>query len=92
MQYKLLPIGYGNMVSMDRLIALLSPDSTKIKRLINQHKDNGTVLDATSGRKTRSVIIMDNDTIVLSALNPETLFSRINSDITKNMEDTKEVK
>ena len=64
---KLLNIGFGNMVSTDRLIAIVSPDSAPIKRMIQEGRDRGVLIDATYGRKTRSVVIMDSDHIVLSA-------------------------
>jgi len=65
---KLIQIGFGNMVSSDRIIAVVSPDSSPIKRLIQDARDRGTLIDASSGRKTKSVILMDSDHIVLSSL------------------------
>ena len=70
---KLLNIGFGNMVSTDRLIAIVSPDSAPIKRMIQEGRDRGVLIDATYGRKTRSVVIMDSDHIVLSAIQPDTV-------------------
>ena len=75
---KLLNIGFGNMVSTDRLIAIVSPDSAPIKRMIQEGRDRGVLIDATYGRKTRSVVIMDSDHIVLSAIQPETVAARLN--------------
>lgn len=72
-------IGYGNMVNADKVISIIKPDAAPVKRLIQQAKDNGNALDATCGRKTKSVIVIDNGLIVLSALLPETIAQRINS-------------
>ena len=72
---KLLNIGFGNMVSTDRLVAIVSPDSAPIKRMIQEGRDRGMLIDATYGRKTRSVVIMDSDHIVLSAIQPDTVAS-----------------
>ena len=65
---KLLNIGFGNMVSADRLVAIVSPDSAPIKRMVQEARDRGTLIDASFGRKTRAVLIMDSDHVVLSAL------------------------
>ena len=62
---KLLNIGFGNMVSTERLVAIVSPDSAPIKRMIQEGRDRGVLIDATYGRKTRSVVIMDSDHIIL---------------------------
>lgn len=75
---KLLNIGFGNMVSTERLIAIVGPDSAPIKRLIQEARDRGSLIDATYGRRTRAVIIMDNDYIILSAIQPETIANRLN--------------
>ena len=75
---KLLNIGFGNMVSTDRLVAIVSPDSAPIKRMIQEGRDRGMLTDATYGRKTRSVVIMDSDHIVLSAIQPDTVAARLN--------------
>ena len=75
---KLLNIGFGNMVSTDRLIAIVSPDSAPLKRMIQEGRDRGVLIDATYGRKTRSVVIMDSDHIVLSAIQPDTVAARLN--------------
>ena len=75
---KLLNIGFGNMVSTDRLVAIVSPDSAPIKRMIQEGRDRGILIDATYGRKTRSVVIMDSDHIVLSAIQPDTVAARLN--------------
>ena len=75
---KLLNIGFGNMVSTDRLVAIVSPDSAPIKRMIQEGRDRGMLIDATYGRKTRSVVIMDSDHIVLSAIQPDTVAASLN--------------
>ena len=75
---KLINIGYGNMVSSDRIVAVVSPESAPIKRLVQEARDDGRAVDATYGRKTRAVMIMDSGHIVLSSLITETLASRIN--------------
>lgn len=73
---QLVNIGFGNMVSAGRLIAIVSPESAPIKRIVQDSKDKGALIDATCGRKTRTVIIMDSDHVVLSALEPEVVFGR----------------
>ena len=75
---KLINIGYGNYVSAERLLAVVSPDSAPIKRMIQEGRDRGVLIDATYGRKTRSVVIMDSDHIVLSAIQPDTVAARLN--------------
>lgn len=74
---KLINIGFGNMVSANRVIAMVSPDSAPIKRIIQEAKEKGYLIDATYGRKTRTVIIMDSDHVILSAIQPETVSNRI---------------
>ncbi len=74
---KLINIGFGNMVSAGRLIAIVSPESAPIKRMVQEGRDRGVLIDATYGRRTRAVLIMDSDHIVLSALQPETVASRL---------------
>ena len=76
---QLVNIGFGNMVSASRLIAIVSPESAPIKRMVQEARDRGTLIDATYGRRTRSVLIMDNDHLVLSALQPDTVASRLES-------------
>ena len=80
---KLINIGFGNIISADRMIAIVSPDSAPIKRMIQEAKDNKTAIDATYGRRTRAVIIMDSGNIVLSAVQPETVAGRIDKDISQ---------
>ncbi len=72
----LIPIGFGNVVNSDRIIAIVSPDSAPIKRLCARAKENGRCIDATQGRRTRAVIIMENEAIIQSALLPDTIRSR----------------
>ena len=74
---KLINIGFGNMVSAGRLIAIVSPESAPIKRMVQEARDRGVLIDATYGRRTRAVLIMDSDHIVLSALKPETVAGRL---------------
>ncbi len=77
---KLVNIGFGNLVSADRLIAIVSPESAPIKRIIGDAKERGTLIDATQGRRTRAVIITDSDHIILTYLQAETLANRIAED------------
>ena len=79
---QLVNIGFGNIVLAEKLVAIVSPDSAPIKRLVQEAKDNKTAIDATCGRKTRAVIVMDSGHIVLSALQPETLSGRLDNNIT----------
>ena len=73
---KLINIGFGNMVSANRLVAIVSPESAPIKRIVQEGRDKGTLIDATYGRRTRAVIITDSDHVVLSAIQPETVANR----------------
>lgn len=73
---QLINIGFGNMVSSARVIAIVSPESAPIKRIIQEAKDKSTLIDATYGRRTRAVLIMDSDHVVLSAVTPETVGGR----------------
>lgn len=74
---KLINIGFGNMVSAGRLIAIVSPESAPIKRIIQEARDKGLLIDATYGRRTRAVIVMDSDHVILSAVQPETVANRL---------------
>jgi len=74
---KLINIGFGNMVSANRIIAIVSPDSAPIKRIITDARDKGQLIDATYGRRTRAVIITDSGAIILSAIQPETVAGRL---------------
>jgi hypothetical protein len=73
---KLIHIGFGNMVNTDKIIAVVSPDSAPVKRLVQKAKENGVVIDATQGRRTKAVLVMENSQLVLSALLPETISLR----------------
>jgi len=75
---KLINIGYGNMVSAERIVTIVSPESAPIKRLVQEARDGGRAIDATYGRKTRAVLVMDSGHIILSSLITETLAARIN--------------
>lgn len=78
---KLINIGFGNMVSANRLIAIVSPESAPIKRIVQEARDKGSLIDATYGRRTRAVIIMDSDHVILSAVQPETVANRLADDV-----------
>ena len=73
---KLINIGFGNMVAAGRLVAIVSPESAPVKRMVQKAKENGMAIDATQGRKTKSVLVMENSQVVLSALLPETIAGR----------------
>ena len=75
---KLINIGFGNVVAARRVVAVVSPDSSPIKRLIQDFRDSGNLVDATYGRRTRAVLFTDSGHIVLSAIQPETIASRLN--------------
>jgi len=75
---KLINIGFGNMVSVERLLAVVSPDSAPIKRLTQEVRENGLLIDASFGRKTKAVLVMDSGHVILSALQPETISARLN--------------
>lgn len=77
---QLINIGFGNIVSANRIIAIVSPESAPIKRIIQEAKENGNAVDATYGRRTRAVLIMDSGHIILSAVQPETVASRLDKD------------
>ena len=80
---QLVNIGFGNIVSSDRIIAIVSPESAPIKRLVQEAKDNKTAIDATYGRRTRAILIMDSGHTILSAIQPETVASRIDKTISQ---------
>ena len=73
---KLINIGFGNMVSASRIITIVSPESAPIKRIIQDARDKGALIDATYGRRTRAVIVMDSGHVILSAIQPETVANR----------------
>ena len=74
---KLINIGFGNMVAAGRLVAIVSPESAPIKRIIQDAKERGTLIDATYGRRTRAVLVMDSDHVILSSVQPETVANRM---------------
>lgn len=73
---KLVHIGFGNVVNLDKIISIVSPDAAPIKRMVQKAKEEGRAVDATCGRKTKAVMIMENNQVVLSALNIETIVGR----------------
>ena len=76
---QLINVGFGNMISLSRIVAVVHADSAPVKRIVQEAKEKGQLVDATSGRKTKAVVITDSDTVVLSALQPEKIASRANS-------------
>ena len=74
---KLINIGYGNYVSAERLLAVVSPDSAPIKRIVQDSREIGMLIDATYGRRTRAVVVTDSDHVILSAVQPETVANRM---------------
>ncbi|MBR7552821.1 extracellular matrix/biofilm regulator RemA [Allobacillus sp. GCM10007491] len=80
MNLKLINIGFGNVVSANRIISIVSPESAPIKRIITVARDENKLVDATYGRRTRAVIVTDSDHVILSAVQPETVGGRIDND------------
>lgn len=87
MDIKLINIGFGNIVSANRIVAIVSPESAPIKRIIQEAREKGMLIDATYGRRTRAVIITDSGHIVLSAVQPETVANRLYSKESGHAED-----
>ncbi|MBQ4260067.1 MAG: DUF370 domain-containing protein [Lachnospiraceae bacterium] len=77
----LIHIGFGNIVNTSKIIAIVSPDSAPVKRLVQGAKEKGQVIDATQGRKTKSVLVMENSQLVLSALLPDTISNRVQAEV-----------
>ena len=77
MDIKLINIGFGNVVAANRIIAIISPESAPIKRIIQEARDKGLLIDATYGRRTRAVVVTDSGHIILSAVQPETVANRL---------------
>ncbi|EHM10136.1 hypothetical protein TheveDRAFT_1007 [Thermanaerovibrio velox DSM 12556] len=77
---RMLHVGFGNMVSVDRIVAIISPASAPIKRLKDEAQREGRLVDATQGRKTRAILVMDSGHVILSALQPETLSNRFSTE------------
>ena len=73
---KLVNIGFGNLINANRVIAMVSPESAPIKRIITEAREKGTLIDASFGRKTKAVILMDTDHVILSAISPESIYER----------------
>jgi len=80
---QLVNIGFGNIVSANKIVTIVTPEAAPIKRMIQEAKDSKTAIDATCGRRTRAVLIMDSGHIILSSVQPETIASRLDKDITK---------
>lgn len=78
---QLINVGFGNTVSANRIVAIVSPESAPIKRLVQESKESKVAIDATCGRRTRAVVIMDSGHIVLSAIQPETVAGRLDKDV-----------
>lgn len=76
----LIHIGFGNVVNTNKMLAIVSPDSAPMKRLVQNAKELGTAVDATQGRKTKAVLIMENNQLILSALLPETIVNRVQTE------------
>lgn len=87
---KLVNIGFGNMVSVAHLIAVVSPDTAPVRRLVQDARDAGRVIDATHGRRTRAVIVMDSDHVVLSPIQPETVAGRMEGKLAKGTDEEDE--
>ena len=87
---KFINIGFGNMVSVGRIVAIAGPDSAPIKRLVQDAKEDDRVIDVSCGRRTRAVIITDSDHVILSAIQAETITNRLASDIADDSDDEAE--
>ena len=84
---KFINIGFGNMVASDRIVALANPDSAPIKRVVQEARDRGMLIDASYGRKTRAVVLMDTDHVILSALTTQALGDRWQGKMTEEAEE-----
>ncbi len=87
---KFINIGFGNMVAAERMVALVSPDSAPVKRLIQDAKDSGRVIDVTCGRRTRAVVITDSEHVILSAIQTETIANRLSDEDAEDEDDETE--
>ena len=87
---KFINIGFGNMVSAGRIVAIASPDSAPVKRLVQDAREEGRVIDVSCGRRTRAVIITDSDHVILSAIQAETITNRLATDVADDVEDPEE--
>ena len=90
MSIRFINVGFGNIVSANRLISIVSPESAPIKRIVQDARDRGQLNDATYGRRTRAVLIMDSDHVILSAVQPETVANRLDNKDSQTMEDDEE--
>ena len=86
MNYRLVNVGFGNIVSANRLIAIVSPESAPIKRIMQEARESGRLIDATCGRRTRAVVITDSDHVILSAIQPETIANRLDAKMEEDAE------
>lgn len=87
---KLINIGFGNMVNSNRLVAIVSPESAPIKRVMQEARERGMLIDATYGRRTRAVILTDSDHVILSAVQPETIGNRFSEASEEELEEVSE--
>lgn len=81
---KLVNIGFGNLINADRIISIISPDSAPAKRIVQKGKENGTLIDATQGRKTKSVIVTDSDNVVLSYMDLKQIAAKFDAEVIDN--------
>ena len=86
MSFRLVNIGFGNIVSANRVIAIVSPESAPIKRIVQEARESGRLIDATCGRRTRAVVITDSDHVILSAIQPETVANRLDAKMDEDIE------
>ena len=84
---KFINVGFGNMVAADRVVALVSPDSAPMKRLVSEAREAGRIIDVTCGRRTRAIIVTDSDHVILSATQPETISNRLADEVDDSVED-----
>ena len=85
----LIHVGFGNIVNAGKIVAIVSPDSAPVKRMVSRAKEESRTIDATQGRKTKAVIVMDSDHVVLSAVQPETVAHRVNESSEEEGKDEK---
>ena len=83
---KFINVGFGNMVAADRVVALVSPDSAPMKRLVSEARESGRIIDVTCGRRTRAIIVTDSDHVILSATQPETISNRLADEVDESAE------
>ena len=83
---QLMNIGFGNLISAERLLAVVAPDAAPVKRLVQEARERGMLIDASCGRKTKAVLVMDTDHVILSGLTPETVARRAGFDVTEEEE------